>query len=107
MKKRIFIMVSLTLFMVGCSKSPMDRLKACYLDKNGKIVDCQNSDHAFWNNEADKHSDLFEEALQYCKKRDNTLYNPLCGNVILPDSEPILKYGDHPLPEPYYEDNHH
>ncbi len=94
-------MLSLAVFMVGCSKGPMDRLKACYVEKSGKIVDCENSDTAFWDKEADKDSSLFKEAVQYCKKRDETLYSPLCVNVILPDSEPVLKYGDHPLPEPY------
>ena len=101
MKKRIFLAIGLTLVIVGCSKGPMDRLKACYLDKSGKVVDCQDSDTRFWDKEAEINSNLFKEAVQYCNKRDNTLYNPLCGHVILPDSEPVLKYGEHPLPEPY------
>lgn len=98
MKKFVFLTIVISAVLCGCSKSPMDRLKACYLDKDGKVVGCQDSDTAFWGAEADKNSALYEEAVKYCRERDGDLYNPLCGNVILPDSAK-LKYGDHPLPD--------
>lgn len=99
MKKFLFLGLALGAILCGCSKSPMERLKSCYLDKTGKVVGCEESDNTFWNNEAKKDSELFKEAVKYCREKKSDLYNPLCGMVILPDSEPVLNYGDHPLPD--------
>ena len=99
MRRSIFLAIALGAVLCGCSKSPIERLKACHFNNDGKAVGCQDGDIAFWNSEAEKKSVLFEEAVKYCRERNTDLYNPICGTVILPESVPVLKYGDHPLPD--------
>jgi len=76
--KRELIVLGLFFCLVGCSKSPMDRLEA----HGGKdATEMTKEDAQYWTDEANKGTKIFKGALDYCNKQIDkfnmcvTIYN--------------------------------
>jgi hypothetical protein len=92
MRKVLLISLGISiLLLAGCSKSPMDKLASdtIYSDMN----------NTFWGKEQDNHTQLWEQALTYCKQNNQ---KPNCQPVLLVSTinngnTKLIPLNSHPL----------
>ena len=95
--KRIGYVVVLSLFMVACSKSPMNRLKA-YEPNNPKTF-LTKEDEAYWKRAKENNTREFQEAVTYCKDKPTHITS---GCFLINDilNAPEVIYGQYPVKSP-------
>lgn len=80
MQKRYFLFMTIVLFgLTGCSDSPMTRLKNSHY-VNGRVVYpiMSDADKAYWRWEMGNDTEVWKEAVAYCKGRED---NPACIEI--------------------------
>lgn len=92
--KKVLVLTVLILFVVGCSRTPLDRLKNYEPDPNKPYI--TDEDRVYWENAAKKGTSDFKEAVDFCKGKSQE--NPICGQFITElnyQCEQEKKYIDH------------
>lgn len=79
--------VLFSLFLSGCSETPLDSLK--------KDQPSVNYPESFWEKEQKANTDLWQQAVKICKD-ENYKDNPNCAGIH------DIQMFDHPLPFPKY-----
>ena len=87
MKRSLMIVFALSVLM-GCSKSPLDRVKNYKPDPNKPAM--SQADEQYWKDAARKNSADFKEALDYCNSGAGEA--DICYQI--EDIHANVKYGD-------------
>lgn len=69
MRKSVFVLAIITTVLCGCDNSPMAKLKSD--NKHPELA-------SLWNHECANKSELWQEAVTYCKSHDG---KPNCADV--------------------------